>query len=297
MSKRKNDLSVPLPPLGAHMSVAGGVDRAIDRARSVGCTALQIFLKNNNQWRGKGLENETIARFRSEIAKGDLGLPIAHNSYLVNLASPRADILEKSMENMRDDLERANILGVPGIVTHPGAHMGTGEGSAVAQIARQINLLLDLTPGNPTAIYLETTAGQGTCVGHRFEHLRDIIGGVEDRDRIGVCLDTCHVFAAGYDIRSTEGVETAFKEFDRVVGLSFLRAFHLNDSKKGLGSRVDRHTHIGQGMIGEAGFVALMKDPRFVGIPHILETPKGEDLAEDRMNLATLRRLAGHRDQ
>ena len=274
------------------MSVAGGVDRAIDRARDAGCTALQIFLKNNNQWRGKPLAPEAIERYRAEVAKGDLGRPIAHGSYLVNLAGPNPELLKKSMANLLDDLERAEVLGVPGVVLHPGAHMGEGETKAVKQIARQINLLFQKSEGNPTAIYLEATAGQGSAIGYRFEHLRDIIDLVRDKDRIAVCLDTCHIFAAGYDIRTREGAREVMDEFDRVVGLDWLRAFHFNDSKRELGSRVDRHTHIGKGCIGREGFAALMQDRRILHIPRILETPKGDDLAEDRMNLATLRRLA-----
>jgi len=292
-SKKKAAEEISIPLLGAHMSVAGGVDKAIDRARLAGCTALQIFLKNNNQWKGKPLDEAVVERFRAEVAKGDLGLPIAHNSYLVNLASPKPDLLKLSMENMLDDLKRAETLRVPGIVTHPGAHLGLGEEVAIRQIAAQINILFESTAGDSAAIYLENTAGQGSSIGHRFEHLRDIIDKVKDKKRIGVCLDTCHMFAAGYDFRTAETVAATFAEFDRVVGLKWLRAMHLNDSKKELGSRVDRHTHIGQGFIGEAGFAALMRDPRFSKIPKVLETPKGEDLAEDKMNLATLRRLAG----
>lgn len=283
---------VILPPLGAHMSVSGGVDKAIDRARSAGCTALQIFLKNNNQWRGKPIDDATAERFRTEVAKGDLGRPVAHGSYLVNLASANPDLVAKSMENIADDILRADLIGVPGIVMHPGAHMGAGEDVGIRQIARQMNLLFEATRDNTAAIYLEATAGQGSAIGHKFEHLRDIIGLIDNTSRVGVCLDTCHVFAAGYDLRTRETATAMLDEFDRVVGLAWLRCFHFNDSKKGLGSRVDRHEHIGKGCIGEEGFTALMQDPRILSIPRILETPKGEDLEEDRVNLATLRRLA-----
>lgn len=281
-----------LPRLGAHESIAGGVDKAIDRAREAGCTALQIFLKNNNQWKGSPLKPEIIERYRAEVAKGDLGLPFAHASYLVNLASTNPDFVEKSIENLADDLERARILGVPGIVMHPGAHMGAGEEAGIRQIAAQLNRLFKLTPGNPAQIWLEGTAGQGSALGYKFEHLRDIIDLVKDKKRLGVCLDTCHVFAAGYDIRTSKAAKAMLDEFDRVVGLEWLRAFHFNDSKKGLGSRVDRHEHIGKGLIGEEGFAALLKDKRILHVPRVLETPKGDDLAEDKMNLATLRRLA-----
>lgn len=281
-----------LPPLGAHMSVAGGVDKAIDRARSAGCSALQIFLKNNNQWSGKTLDDEVVGRWKREIAVGDLGLPIAHNSYLVNLASPDPLLMEKSMSNMLDDIRRADALGVPGIVTHPGAHMGEGEVVAIERIAKQINELFDQTADSNVCLYLETTAGQGTSIGHRFAHLRDILAGIKSKKRIGICVDTCHIFAAGYDIRTPATYQASFDEFDRVIGLKWIRAFHVNDSKKDLGSRVDRHDHIGKGKIGETGFALLMQDERFRAIPHLLETPKGEDIAEDRVNLATLRRLA-----
>lgn len=275
------------------MSVAGGVDRAIDRAREVACTALQIFLKNNNQWRGKPLTDECIARFRREMEAGDLAPVFAHASYLLNLAGSDDGLLEKSRENLLDDLRRAEALGVVGIVIHPGAHLGRGEAAAVAQIAAELNRLFDVTAGSDVQIYLENTAGQGSNVGYRFEHLRDIIEGIEDRGRIGVCLDTCHLFAAGYDLRDRASFRKTLKEFDRVVGLDWLRAMHLNDSKRELGSRVDRHEHIGQGCIGEAGFAAVMTEPRLRRIPHVIETPKGDDTAFDRMNLATLRRLAG----
>lgn len=291
-SKAPTDEPAGLPPLGAHMSVAGGVDKAIDRARSAGCTALQIFLKNNNQWAGKPLDADVIARWKTEVGRGDLGRPIAHNSYLVNLASPNADALAKSMINMEDDIRRADVLGVPGIVTHPGAHVGEGEAPAIKQIAAQINELFARTDGSKVALYLEVTAGQGSSIGHRFEHLRDIMAGIKDKKRLGVCVDTCHIFAAGYDIRTPETYAATFAEFDKIIGLKWIRAFHVNDSKKDLGSRVDRHEHIGKGKIGETGFACLMRDARFREIPHVLETPKSEDLEEDRMNLATLRRLA-----
>jgi len=275
------------------MSIAGGVDRAIDRARSAGCTALQIFLKNNNQWRGKPLSPEAIERFRREIAAGDLAPPVAHAGYLVNLAGPRLPLLRRSRENLLDDLLRAEQLGVIGVVLHPGAHLGRGEAPAIHQVADELNRLFDRTSASRVAIYLETTAGQGTSLGYRFEHLRDVIDRVAAQDRVAVCLDTCHVFAAGYDLRNAEAVAATLTGFDRVVGLDRLRFLHFNDSNRELGSRVDRHAHIGQGHIGEPGFAALMREPRLAGLPRVLETPKGEDLAEDRMNLATLRRLAG----
>lgn len=279
------------PPLGAHMSIAGGVDLAIDRAREAGCSAFQIFLKNNNRWRGKPLDEAAIERFRAEMARGDFAPPVAHASYLLNLASPDAGLRKKTRENLADDLNRAGRLGVVGVVLHPGAHMGQGESKAIERIAAEIDRILG-SIGGDVAIYLENTAGQGTSIGHRFEHLRDILAGVPWSDRMGVCLDTCHLLAAGYDLRTEKAVRTTMREFDRVVGLEWLRVFHFNDSKRPLGSRVDRHTHIGEGCIGDEGFVTLMRMRSLSSIPRILETPKGKGPEGDRRNLERLRALA-----
>ncbi len=281
-----------LPPLGAHMSIAGGMPRAVERALAVGATALQIFLKNNNQWRGKLIDDDEAAAFRAAVAAARLPPVVGHSSYLINLASPGADIARKSVESMTDEIVRAGRLGVAGIVMHPGAHLGAGEQAGIELIARRINAIFAATPGNPAGIWLETTAGQGSHLGWRFEHLRDILERVEDRSRVAVCLDTCHVFAAGHDIRTADGVRRMLAEFDRVIGLNWLRAIHANDSAKPLGSRRDRHAHIGQGEIGEAGFAALLRDRRLRKIPFLLETPKDDAGDLDRMNLATLRRLA-----
>ena len=282
-----------LPPLGAHMSIAGGTPRAIERARSVKATALQIFLKNNNQWLGKPISGEEAERFRADLAEAGMEKTVvAHSGYLINLASPDPVNGRRSLEAVIDELKRAAQLGVPGVVIHPGAHMGQGEAKGLQTIAERINQAFAKTAGNPAALWLETTAGQGTALGYRFEHLAEIIGAVEDKTRIGICMDTCHVFAAGYEMRTEEGVKATLHELDRTVGLAWLRAIHVNDSKKPLGSRRDRHEHIGKGEIGKAGFAALIRDGRLRAIPFILETPKGEDLAEDRTNLAMLRRLA-----
>lgn len=273
------------------MSIAGGVDLAIDRAREAGCSAVQIFLKNNNQWRGKPLSDESVERFRTEIARGDFAPPVAHASYLLNPASPDAELRRKSRENLTDDLKRADRLGVVGVVLHPGAHMGQGEARAIARIAAELNRILEAAEG-AAAIYLEGTAGQGTSIGHRFEHLRDLLAGSRYPERMGVCLDTCHLLAAGYDLRTERAVRKTMREFDRVVGLEWLRVFHFNDSKRPLGSRVDRHTHIGEGCIGDRGFATLMKMRNLRDIPRILETPKGQGPELDRRNLAHLRDLA-----
>jgi deoxyribonuclease-4 len=261
--------------IGAHMSIAGGLHRAFERGAGVGCRAIQIFLKNSNQWKGKALTEEDRISFRQAQAVSGAIPVIAHNSYLINLA----------------EMRRAEFLGIPSIVLHPGAHMGSGEQSGLRRIAQALNLALRRVPA-PVMILLETTAGQGSSLGHRFEHLAEILARVKQNERMGVCLDTCHVFAAGYDIRTESAYARTMKEFDRLVGTDRIRAFHVNDCRKDLGSRVDRHAHIGQGFIGLEAFRLLVNDRRFAQIPKILETPKGPDLEEDRMNLATLRSLA-----
>lgn len=283
-----------LPPMGAHMSIAGGTPTAIAQTLEVGATAVQLFLKNNNQWRGKAVSDAEAERFREDVRKARLlAEPVAHACYLINLASPDDELCEKSCAAMIDELQRAALLGVVGVVVHPGSHMGAGEDAGLRLIAERINRCFETTAGLSSAIFLETTAGQGTNLGWRFEHLATIIDLVEDKSRIGVCLDTCHVFAAGYDIRTQEAVKQTLREFDHVIGLDWLRSIHVNDSKKPFASRRDRHEHIGQGEIGEAGFAALLTDRRLQKIPFLLETPKDKLLTEDRMNLATLRRLAG----
>lgn len=281
-----------IPPLGAHMSIAGGFALAVDRARQIGATALQIFLKNSNQWRAREIPPEEAELFHDQVRQSDLAPPVAHSSYLINLASPAPDTALQSAQALMDELARAQLLGIVGVILHPGAHMKQGEPEGLRKIAEQLNQVLDATKGNPTAVYLETTAGQGSCLGYRFEQLAEIIAMVEEKPRVAVCLDTCHVFAAGYDLRTRQGVEATLKQFDETIGLGQLRVIHANDSQKPLGSRRDRHEHIGRGEIGEVGFACLLQDPRLRHIPFILETPKEEGLEEDRMNLATLRRLA-----
>lgn len=287
----------PLPPLGAHVSIAGGMPKAIERARDLQATALQFFLKNSNQWRGRPYAPGEPAAFQKAFAENGLTAAVAHSIYLINLASPDEKIATQSSDSMLDELERARALAIPGIVLHPGAHMGEGEERGLALVSRRINELFARTPASPVAIYLESTAGQGTTLGYKFEHLAAIVAAVENKARIGVCLDTCHMFAAGYPFNSELGVATTLAEFDRVVGLEWLRVIHINDSKTPAGSRRDRHEHIGKGEMGEAPFATLLRDERLAKIPFILETPKGDvpgdELAEDRMNLATLRRLAG----
>lgn len=280
------------PLIGAHESVAGGVYKAFERAHRAGCRTLQVFTKNSNQWRAKPLSDDDIASYKTAASKSTVRPVVAHDSYLINLCATDRSILKKSREAFTDELRRCEALGIPFLNFHPGSHMGAGEEEGIKKIIESLNQSHEQTAGFRVWSVIEATAGQGTAVGYRFEHLKAIMDGVEDPGRMGVCIDTCHIFAAGYDISGREGYEKTITEFDRIVGLKNLVAFHVNDSKKPLGSRVDRHEHIGKGEIGREGFRCFMMDERFARIPKILETPKGEDLKEDRMNLAVLRRLA-----
>ncbi len=276
--------------VGAHMSIAGGIHNAFAHGRRAGCRTLQIFLKSNTQWKGKQLTEEDRFLFRE--AQNDSGIApvVAHISYLINLASPDPALRKKSLDAFVEEMERANFLGVPCVILHPGAHMDSGERAGIARVAAALRQALARVPP-PVRILLENTAGQGSSLGHRFDQLASILDRVRAAERLGICLDTCHTFAAGYDISSTEGYSATMREFNRLIGVGRIGVFHINDSKRELGSRVDRHTHIGRGEIGLEGFGCLVNDPRFARVPKILETPKGEDLREDRMNLAKLRSL------
>jgi deoxyribonuclease-4 len=268
--------------LGAHMSIAGGVDRALERGASIGCDAIQIFLKNNMQWRGRKLTPGEIERFRQRT------MPVfAHSCYLINLAAPNAGVRQRSIAALVDEIERATALDVPFIVMHPGAHLGSGETAGLKTVARSLDEAFRATRKSPVKIALETTAGQGSNLGYRVEHLDAILQISRHPSRLAVCVDTCHLFAAGYDIRTRQGYESVMKSLSRLPVV----AFHLNDSKKPLGARVDRHEHIGKGHIGLAGFRRVLRDPRWRHLPMVLETPKGEDLREDVENLRALRSL------
>jgi deoxyribonuclease-4 len=277
--------------LGAHMSIAGGVDTAIERARSINCTAIQIFVKNNMQWFARPLTREEIRTFREHQQRGELLSIFAHANYLINLAATNGQFHANSIRSLSEELVRADQLELPFLVLHPGAHLGAGEETGLDKIVESIDCVLSGLPKIKTRIALETTAGQGSCVGNKFEHLAYIISRAREPKRLCVCLDTAHVFAAGYDIRSEASARKAFREFDRLIGLDRLVAIHLNDSKTVCGSRVDRHEHIGKGKIGLPPFRFIMRDRRFRGIPKVLETPKSKDLREDVENLRTLRRL------
>lgn len=281
------------PPLGAHTSIAGGVRNAILEAVRLGGTTVQLFTKNANQWAAKPIDPVEAAEFRKLLRKTRLKFPTAHDSYLINLASPDQQLWRKSVEGFIDELIRAEALGLKYLVTHPGAHVGCGEEAGIAYVARAIDETHSRCPDFRVKILIELTAGQGTNLGWRFEHLAEIIGRVRDRKRLGVCFDTCHVFAAGYPLSPNDVYESTMREFDRVIGLKRLKLFHLNDSKKPLGSRVDRHEHIGLGCLGLAPFRFIINDPRFQRTPMILETPKHLDdgTEMDPVNLATLRSL------
>ena len=279
--------------LGAHMSIAGGLDKAVGRGLNVGCTALQIFTKNASQWKAKPLAEEDIARFKAAVEAAPIGAGaiVAHDSYLINLGSPEEAKWVQSVGAFADELRRCDQLGVPFLVTHPGAHMGSGEDVALRKVAEGLERAIG--ESERAMVLLETTAGQGTTLGYRFEHLARLLELVppEVADRVGVCLDTCHVFVAGYDLSTEEGYAATWEEFGRLVGFDHLKVLHVNDAKKPLGSKVDRHEHLGKGFIGETGFRLLMNDARLHGRPMLLETQKGDDCAEDKVNMDFLRGL------
>ncbi len=277
------------PLLGAHMSIVGGVSTAVERAVSIGCTTFQLFVKNNTMWKGAPLTEKDVATYKELLSKARMGPIIAHGTFLVNLCAKNRSFLEKSRVTLKDELNRCERLGIEYLNFHPGSHMGVGEAEGIRQIAESINLIHKQTPGYRVKTVLETTAGQGTAVGYRFEQIRSIIDLVEEQHRMAVCVDTCHVFAAGYDLSTEKGYESSFVEFDAIVGLDRLVAFHVNDSKKECGSRVDRHDHIGKGLIGLQAFSLLMNDRRFSHLPKILETPKGPEMREDVENMRVLR--------
>jgi deoxyribonuclease-4 len=289
-----------MPRLGAHLSISGGLPRAVDRAEASGCQALQIFTKSAGQWRARELPPEEIALFRRRVRQTKIRPVVAHNSYLINLAAADPVLRHKSIDALRDELDRAESLGLDGLVMHPGSYTSGSEAGGLELIGEALAAILASRPDGRTRILLEHTAGQGTNLGHRFEHLAHIIDRLAGSSRIGVCLDTCHLIAAGYDIRSEEGYRDTFRQFAKIVGLSRLKVFHLNDSKKPCGSRVDRHEHIGKGCLGLPTFRRLLNDPEFAKLPMLLETPKmdtpqSRSLSDvdplDRMNLETLRGL------
>ena len=274
------------------MSVAGGVSQGLARARQIGIDAVQIFTKNNNRWQEKPFDPAEVARFREAAGEFKRELLISHAAYLINLASADAALHARSMEATRDELDRAEALGLSWVVLHPGSHLGTGEEPGLERIAGALRKILSDTKSHTAGILVENTAGQGAHLGYRLEHLAYLIEHVGS-ERLGVCIDTCHLFAAGYELRTAAGYKETMDQLDRTVGLSRVGAVHLNDSKKPLGSRVDRHEHIGQGELGTDGFKYLLNDPRLRHLPMVLETPKGAEMLEDLENLKVLRSLVG----
>jgi deoxyribonuclease-4 len=277
--------------LGAHMSIAGGVFNAPLDGKKATCDTIQIFTKSSNQWKAKTLGDDEIARFFEEQKNTGVTVACAHDSYLINLGSPDDELYNKSIEAFGIELERCHVLKIPSLVMHPGSHVGSGEETGLKRIAESFNKLFSKQPDNKTIVCLETTAGQGTNLGYRFEQLAEIIEMVEDKSRMGICLDTCHLYASGYPLKEEKEYKATIKQFDTILGLERLKVIHLNDSKKGLGSKVDRHEHIGKGELGLEPFRHLLNDRRMAKIPMILETPKGEELLEDIENLKILRSL------
>lgn len=279
--------------LGAHMSIAGGYHKSVEAAAQCKMDCVQLFTKNNNQWKAKDITDAEAKAFRDSLARLGISHPISHDSYLINLAAPDDELWRKSIDAFAIELRRAEQLGIPYVVAHPGSFTTTSEAVGLKRIIAGLDEVHAQTAGVTSQCLLETTAGQGSNLGHRFEHLAEIIAGVKQPERLGVCVDTCHIFAAGYPLATPEEYQSTFAELDRIVGLKLVRAFHLNDSKKGLGSRVDRHEHIGEGMLGLEPFRHLLNDPRFKQVPMYLETNKEERDGEemDVVNLRTLRSL------
>lgn len=300
-----------MPLFGAHLSVAGGLYKAVDSAVDLGMATVQIFTHSPSQWSvklaegngqddpvtgrwvGKPLKDEEVSRFRLAVKAAKLRFVTAHDSYLINLAATDPTVRQRSIAAFIHEIQNADKLGLSYLVTHPGAHLGLGEEEGVQLVAEALNTVFDYCPESKTTVLLEVTAGQGTTLGYKFEHIAGIIDRVQDGSRLGVCFDTCHAFAAGYELHTEAGYKSTFQQFDKLIGLKRLKLFHVNDSVKGLGSRVDRHAGIGLGQIGEEAFERLVNDRRFAKLPMVLETPKegpdGEPM--DPVNLGKLKRF------
>ncbi|MEI7815787.1 MAG: deoxyribonuclease IV [Desulfuromonadales bacterium] len=277
--------------IGAHMSISGGLHLAIDRAVAAGCNTVQVFTRNSNQWRGKPVSEADAALFRSKFAASGLHEVVSHDIYLINLASPPGETRDKSLAAFRDELETCARLGINKVVMHPGSHLADSPQNGLTRVIEAFDQLFSEVPQFEGRVLIETTAGQGSNLGRTFEELGTIIHGSRFPEKFGVCFDTCHTFAAGYDTSTEEGYRDTMEQFDRLIGVERLLCFHLNDSKKGLGSRVDRHEHIGLGTLGLNPFRFILNDPRFTGVTKILETPKGDNDEMDSVNLGVLRGL------
>jgi deoxyribonuclease-4 len=280
--------------LGAHVSIAGGIHNAPHNGKAATCEVVQIFTRSRNQWRARKLVAREVERFRQAQEETGVKVVCAHDNYLINLASPDRALFRKSCNAFVQEMKRCDLLGIPILVAHPGAHVDSGEKKGLKRITEAFNRIFDRTPDGRVTICLETTAGQGTALGHRFEHLAEILDAVENADRLAVCLDTCHVFAAGYPIGTQSGYRATMKAFDDLLGLERVLVIHMNDSKRELGSRIDRHERIGKGCIGTEPFGYILNDRRLIKVPKILETPKAS-ARDDRINLRTLRSLVKDR--
>ena len=276
---------------GAHQSISGGVFNAVFQGQKAGCDTIQMFNKSSNQWRAKKLAGAEVDKFFAAIEETGVTVATSHTSYLINIASPDKELNAKSYAALKEEMERCNLLKIPNLVMHPGSHVGTGEEAGLARIADNINKLFNELSDNTCRLLLETTAGQGSNLGSKFEQLAWIISQIERTEHIGVCLDTCHVFAAGYAITEAADYKKTMKQFDETIGLDRLRIIHMNDSQKPFASQRDRHEHIGKGCIGIEAFRNIVNDSKLKKIPRILETPKGDDVAEDVENLRILRSL------
>ena len=274
--------------IGAHTSISGGVPSSVDLAEKLNFSAMQIFSKNNNRWAAKPFSESLINEFKTKLSASGIKTTVVHDSYLINLCSLNEHLLEKSRAAFLDELIRCEQLGIPYLNFHPGAHGGAGEEDGIKLIAESLNIVHDKTKNFKVSSMLEVTAGQGSAVGYKFEHIKKIIDLTEQKERMSVCIDTAHIFAAGYDIRTPKAYEKTMKEFDDIIGLDKLKCFHINDSKKEFGSRVDRHEHIGKGFIGVEGFKNIMNDKKLEKVPKILETPKGKEQLEDVENIKVL---------
>jgi deoxyribonuclease-4 len=277
--------------LGAHESISGGIFRAIERGRDATCDVIQVFNKSSNQWRAKELTDDDVRRLQAAQDETGVSAVCSHASYLINIASPEPGLCQKSVQALAIEMRRCNQLGIPNLVLHPGSHVGSGEEQGLRQVAASLDEVFSDLDANEVTLCLENTAGQGSNLGYSFAHLSTIMEACSG-GKLGICLDTCHLFAAGYPLAAVADFDRAVRDLDETVGLATVRVIHLNDSKHECGSRKDRHEHIGQGEIGLDGFRHLLNDERFTAIPMVLETPKeGDGIEEDRENLATLRAL------
>lgn len=280
-----------MPKLGAHMSIAGGVDKAFDQAEKTGCEAMQIFTKNNNRWKARDLRPDEIENFHKRQAETGIGPVVTHASYLLNLGTPDDALWEKSIDGLAVELDRCEVLGIPYLVLHPGAHVKSGVEAGLSRVSKALDKVHDRLPQHKVKVALEITAGQGTTLGRSFEELATIINQCALPERLVVCFDTCHALAAGYDFRTKAGYDAMWKNFEATVGIDKLAVFHFNDSKNDVGTHKDRHTHIGEGFIGLEPFGFFLNDPRFTDLPFLMETPQDEKIESDKENLAKLRSL------